>query len=328
VLGRRGQVVQRVAVDRLPFFIGRGYDNALIVDDRTVSPRHAVVRREADGALVLVDLDSDNGLRLVGSRERVDRVVLDGGAEVRLGGAVLRFRALDHPVAPTVRLTRRHPVLHWASTHWSAVLAGGLAVLGFSFWVQWRAAFQELELASLAQGKLNELLLLALWAGAWALCGRLLVHAARFVGHWAAACTYSVAGTVVDVVLSYGRFLFAPIVALQRAEAALEALLVAGLLWLHLTLATVLRARRRLLVAVVAASLWFAYQELGLRQDDTDWVQTLPYWSRLQPVPADWLSVESADTFFEDARGMRADLEELARELAEAQASKEVARSR
>lgn len=315
VLGRRGQILERIRVDDLPLTIGRAYDCDLILDDPTVSPHHAQLRRDSDGALVLVDLESHNGVFAGGGHARVSRVVLDGGAEVRLGHAALRFRRPDHPVAETQPLESGHPLLRWATAHWSAVLVGGAAVLLVSVWELWRAAFVEIDPAQLAQGRLNALLLMALWAGAWALCGRLLVHAARFVGHWVAVCGYAVGQIAVRLVLSYARFVLAPIAALQRAEALLEALLLAALLWVHLRLATALQVRRRVLVVLVAASLWLAYQELELRQDDTDWVQTLPYWSRLHPIPPRWLPAEPADTFFERARAMRSELDELAREL-------------
>ena len=49
VLDRRGQVRQRVRVERFPLTIGRAYSNDLILDDRYGCPQHARVSiREGD----------------------------------------------------------------------------------------------------------------------------------------------------------------------------------------------------------------------------------------------------------------------------------------
>jgi hypothetical protein len=317
VTARRGQVLERVRVDRLPFTIGRSYRNDLVLGDRTVSAHHAVVDRDAEGALVLTDRASENGTFADGSRERVEQIPLAAGRQVRLGAVVLHFRFADDEVAPTLPLRPRHPILEWTLTHWSAALVGGLAITAASFWEDWRSAVVSLDPAQQAQELLGGLLVVALWAGGWAFVGRLLVHAARFVGHWAAACAFALGLVVSNLAILYARFLFAPITALQRADAAMDAALIGGLLWMHLRLATALRASRRVAVALLAASLWFGYQELDLHQDRTNWVQTLPYWSRLQPIPPAWLAAEPVDVFFERSRAMTTELEEIARELSE-----------
>ena len=322
VLGRRGQIAERVRIERLPFSIGRGYRSDLILEDRTVSACHAIVQRDANAALVLVDQDSENGTFAGSGHTRTTRIALEGDTEVRLGSALIRFRAPDHVVEPALAIDTRHPLVHWATTHWSAAAVGGVAVAAASLWQQWRSAYGALDAPAMAQGLLTALVVMAVWAGGWALFGRLLIHAARFIAHWLAICAYNLGQTAITVALTYARFLFAPIGLLQRGEAAATALLVACLLWIHLRLATALQARTRLLIALLAGVLFFAYQELGLRQENTNWVQTLPYWSRLQPIPPEWLSAETSSRFFERARDLRPQLDQLAAELAEADAER------
>lgn len=69
--------------------IGRHYDNEVVVADREVSKRHAVVERTPDG-FVLQDLGSANGTFVNG--RRIDRITLREGDEVRVGASRLLFR--------------------------------------------------------------------------------------------------------------------------------------------------------------------------------------------------------------------------------------------
>lgn len=65
-----------------PFTLGRSPDNALVMDDPTVSGRHALIQAEAEG-WVLQDMDSTNGVRVNGRRER--EATLQPGDRVQVG---------------------------------------------------------------------------------------------------------------------------------------------------------------------------------------------------------------------------------------------------
>ncbi len=67
---------------RLPVTIGRTGDNDLVLDDSTVSKRHARVVRD-NGTYYLEDLGSTNGTRVNGRRVR--RCLLRGGEAIRFG---------------------------------------------------------------------------------------------------------------------------------------------------------------------------------------------------------------------------------------------------
>jgi len=71
------------------YAIGRSADMDFVIDDRTVSRRHATVRREGE-LWVLVDLGSTNGTRVNGAR--IDgRAVIFPGDELGFGAATARF---------------------------------------------------------------------------------------------------------------------------------------------------------------------------------------------------------------------------------------------
>ncbi|HZN14057.1 MAG TPA: DUF3662 and FHA domain-containing protein [Acidimicrobiales bacterium] len=78
----------RVDLGEDPVTIGRLDDCEIQLSDKNVSRRHAEIRREA-GGFVVVDLDSTNGTKVNGAR--VKRRDLVEGDEVTVGATTLRF---------------------------------------------------------------------------------------------------------------------------------------------------------------------------------------------------------------------------------------------
>jgi len=68
--------------------VGRGWDNDVVLPDISVSRRHALLRREASG-YVLVDRASGNGTRVNG--RTVEHARLRSGDEIGLGDSIVRF---------------------------------------------------------------------------------------------------------------------------------------------------------------------------------------------------------------------------------------------
>jgi pSer/pThr/pTyr-binding forkhead associated (FHA) protein len=79
-----------VAIDRQIFFIGRSRNNNLILTDRSVSRKHAVLNY-LDGHFVLSDLDSYWGVHLNGKRVR--EAQLEDGDLIKFGVIEVKFRA-------------------------------------------------------------------------------------------------------------------------------------------------------------------------------------------------------------------------------------------
>ena len=75
-----------------PFYqrllIGRQSTNDIVIADRMVSKRHAVVGR-VKGKIVVKDLDSRNGIFVNG--EKVEKAILVSGDRLKIGNAMLRF---------------------------------------------------------------------------------------------------------------------------------------------------------------------------------------------------------------------------------------------
>ena len=81
---------RRIALAAEPVVLGRGTDAGVRLNDTSVSRRHAEVRQQGDG-WVIVDLGSTNGTRVNGSPV-TERRLQDGDA-ITVGDAALRFEA-------------------------------------------------------------------------------------------------------------------------------------------------------------------------------------------------------------------------------------------
>ena len=83
-----GDEVLLVALDRPVIHVGRSPSADIVLDDATVSRRHAVIAQQ-DGQTVLLDDRSRHGVLVNGVR--VGRAVLSNGDTIHLGSVVMRF---------------------------------------------------------------------------------------------------------------------------------------------------------------------------------------------------------------------------------------------
>ena len=83
-----GDEVLLVSLDRPILHIGRSPSADIVLDDATVSRRHAVVAIQ-DGETVLLDDRSRHGLLV--NNERTQRAVLRNGDTIHLGSVVMRY---------------------------------------------------------------------------------------------------------------------------------------------------------------------------------------------------------------------------------------------
>jgi pSer/pThr/pTyr-binding forkhead associated (FHA) protein len=89
-----GDEVLLVALDHDVLHVGRSPSADIVLDDATVSRRHAVFARQ-DGETVLLDDRSRHGVLVNG--ERVGRAVLRNGDTIHLGSVAMRFVEVPEP---------------------------------------------------------------------------------------------------------------------------------------------------------------------------------------------------------------------------------------
>ena len=87
-----GKLPRKVEIRSLPFGIGRGSGNKLVIDEQEISRRHALID-EVDGRYVVEDLNSRNGVLVNGQRR--ETAVLRSGDVIGIGHAKLVFSLAD-----------------------------------------------------------------------------------------------------------------------------------------------------------------------------------------------------------------------------------------
>ena len=245
VLGSRGRVAQRVRLDALPATVGRGYGNAVILDDRYVSPEHARIALAPDGGLVVEDLGSTNGVFAETGTERVASLRLAPGAIFRVGHTFLRVATADQAVIPA----QPDPLAGaWASQRGAGRRLGTaiVAALGLSMVSSYLGSYGETSAAALLVDALSLGAGLLAWAGAWALVTRVTAQRFAFGQHLAVATTVLLAAEALSMVASVGDLIETGTPFYRAAVTVLFVLALAALLFGHLGVAAPLPARRRL----------------------------------------------------------------------------------
>jgi hypothetical protein len=97
-----GGVVRESIYPQLPVTIGRGAPCEFVIADSSVSRRHALVERVADGRIVVRDLDSRNGLVVSGTRVPVAPLI--GRTRCRFGRVEVEIESLGGEVTQEVRI--------------------------------------------------------------------------------------------------------------------------------------------------------------------------------------------------------------------------------
>jgi hypothetical protein len=80
---RQGSLVQTFALERDKAFVGRLPGNDVPIEDYSVSRKHCLIRRTAEGGLEVLDLNSRHGTLVNG--KSVDRAPLSEGDEISVG---------------------------------------------------------------------------------------------------------------------------------------------------------------------------------------------------------------------------------------------------
>lgn len=80
----------------LPVTVGRSEGNQIVIGHPSISRRHCQFFNDPDGALVVRDFDSMNGLYV--EEQRVKRSVLRPGIVIQIGGVSMRVEWTNDPI--------------------------------------------------------------------------------------------------------------------------------------------------------------------------------------------------------------------------------------
>jgi pSer/pThr/pTyr-binding forkhead associated (FHA) protein len=314
ILDRRRRVRSRVRLEHFPVLVGRAYTSDVILDDRFVCPQHLRILCDQQGELVVEDLESVNGVYRLDPTERVARARVESGTLIRVGHTELRFRSADHPVAPAAVLGRDRGSLRRAVTSTPVALAVVLLGAGLLTGSEYLDIHQRVSTLEVVNRALPGLILLVLWAGAWACANRLTTHEFRFRSHLVLAFGAGTAYTLFELVKEYYAFYFSPELSFLLVDLGGTAVILSLLLTAHLSLTSSLaRSRRALAGAAVALAL------VGVAEFDTfsswgDFSTELEFHAHLKPTRSGQLPAIPAVSFFDRAMRLEQEADELVRE--------------
>ncbi len=177
VLDRDGRARVALPIRRWPITVGRAITCDVVLDDPYVAPRHATVS-ESEGRLQVVAGETVNGVWLKKRRAAAgERLALDSGDVVQIGGTRLRIRRAADALAPERR---------WVPEASGSLRTVALLTLAF---VAWNAA--ELWLHADPGGRATDYLpvliggpiAVAIWAAFWSVGSKLIRHRFDFWSH-------------------------------------------------------------------------------------------------------------------------------------------------
>jgi hypothetical protein len=293
-----GVALHRV-VEIFPATLGRGYHNDIIIDDPHVGERHLSI--DYDGAgWVITDLGSVNPTLLNAKPLCGSAARLASGDALRLGVTTLRVFSVHHPVAPPVRLQRASPVFLWLTRPrnvWLFFFIAAAAVTARAYAAVW-SENKGLTLAGAAAGAIATVFV---WAALWSVAGRLIRRKSYFMGHVAIISLYLILGAALATLSAGVAFLSSENWFSVGFDYTVNALALALLLYGGLSLATLMKKRKRMAAALFfAAGIALGIFGVGLisaEKFDSD----PPYPYHLSPLLAPLAPAGTVDSFMKDS---------------------------
>ncbi|MGE0269524.1 MAG: FHA domain-containing protein [Candidatus Omnitrophota bacterium] len=168
--------------------IGRSLENDLILNDPFVSEKHLVIRLE-EGLLRIQDFQSRNGTYVPRTKRFEPELVIGSGEELIVGRTRIRVYLESHQVQPAKLLDENKTIFRWM--HLKPVAWGLLVVLMVVSYIEAHLLTVENEtIQKLLSAPIMSSTIILIWAGFWALLGRLLCHRINFTVHISICCLW------------------------------------------------------------------------------------------------------------------------------------------
>ncbi|MHB1232628.1 MAG: FHA domain-containing protein [Burkholderiales bacterium] len=310
VLEKSGKVHERIKLARFPAVIGRGYDSDLIVNDEFISAQHVRIALDDAGQFILSDLGTENGTYLLPEMRPVSTLVLGADTVLRLGHTLLRLRRPDCPVAPTrIDTLTRSRFAHYATSN-AALFCIALLMLAIVGFNTYQTTVQQLTFSKLMLDILEIAALVPVWAGIWAILGRVFAHHTAYVSHMVIACLGVIGFFAADTLVEYYAFGFSAQLSADILFDLLFGLLAYGILYGHLRFATLLAPRRIGLVAASTAIGLMALSAFTTYVQGLDFNDTLPYPPELKPAQFRVVAEKPLDDFIHAAEKLPQEIQQ------------------
>lgn len=311
LLDGTGQVLARRPADAVPCTIGSARDNTIVVEGDDVAPYHARIDANPDGTLSVTALGVHPGLHRPGAPERQPSLLLTSTAPVAIGQGIIRL--LDAAVAPApvaARPEAEPPLAGWRA--WAArrpvqVQVGVAGFLAAAAWGWFTLPIKERGITAFFIG-LSFLLVVALWAGFWALVDRMRHGARRFGAHFVVATLGTVASLLASDLVSWHQFLAPSSTIVAGLLFLLSSVVGGAAIYAQLRVMGPGRREKHLRWAVgLTAGLFLLGLLLG-RLDD-DWSNEVSFTGVLKPWPAAATPARGLERYAESLVKLEKDLE-------------------
>lgn len=298
VLGWGGRSQGHFRVDGPSVTIGRGYQNDVVLDDPYISANHLRLDATENG-WQLTDLQSRNGVQVLKNSKTENSsstVILEDGAEIKVGRRRLRILTDGHPVEPAKELHRLEQDLGRLNrlSIWLPLFLISLALdigsLYASSFVEWQWKNHIFTIL----GSQAVVLMVALF---WSLLGRFLRHERQFLSQYSLILSVGLIYTLLEWligVLSYNlsssgvAMIMLPLLAMLLATLLLSA---------NFALATNMLPRQRWISALGFVMLVIVVSISGQLSGWGEFSPYPDYFSGLEVPALQFTSAESADDF-------------------------------
>jgi FHA domain len=266
-------------VTQWPVTVGRSLQCDWTIDDPHMAAEHLRIEADADGALQVQVLDTDNGIGLGDKHHaREQRFAWPGGQELTLGRLSISARLASQALAPEQRL-RQGWRAGLGPVVWMGLVLLALCLQQVITW--WLQAAEGSSLAQVVTSIAGLLAALAIWSLLWALVSKLFSRKLVFWQHLQIISVGLLALSGISLLAHTAAFSLSW-EGLVRYEGYITALGSAAVLWWHLKLALPTN-RQRLGLFVAAFTLAGMGVKMGLDWQNTKRLSNTLYLSSLFP---------------------------------------------
>jgi len=178
ILDRHSDVCMRYPVLEWPVKFGRAYYSDIVVDDPYVAPHHIEINPAGNNCYRILGLGSINGMTINKMACSNSEAIISANDIVRIGHTQLRIRPVDFVVIAEKPLKS----VTWMRS-WPGLVMGCLTLLFAHFLTLWLEYNRDEIYKLLVAPLLSDIPALLVWAGFWALIGKVLSGRANFVAH-------------------------------------------------------------------------------------------------------------------------------------------------
>lgn len=305
-----------------PVTVGRGLRNTIILDDPYADDRHVRVARGPDDAWYIEDVGSANGTWL-DARKLAEPVAVRPGQVLTVGRTTMRIRDRDEPVGAalverpqpaTVAAAPVAPVEPVLAPRLGARRGGpfaAAAIVAFAL-LSWSTSSEQTVGSSLFMTASGAWLFLAVWAGIWAILGRIIAQKFYYQGHLVIASVATLVAFALATLGDWVTFLF-PGSSIWGVVTTIGGIaFVSATVTAHLGLATHIRRERLVRTAASMALTGIALVGVSALLDEEQFSDVPSVVSSLKPLRPGLVPAMSVTDFGEAIAGLREETDELA----------------